>query len=53
MAPGIEGLPAAEREVEVSGPVAEFLTVCLKPQLLTRIRLGLHAYRLATVSLAL
>ena len=26
MAPALDGLPAAEREVDVSGPVAEFLT---------------------------
>ena len=29
MAPGIDGLPAAEREVDVSGPVAEFLELGL------------------------
>ena len=29
MAPGIDGLPAAERDVDVSGPVAEFLALGL------------------------
>jgi hypothetical protein len=43
MAPAVDGLPAAEREVDVSGPVAEFLTA-LPPRLLTRIRLGLRAF---------
>ncbi len=43
MAPALDGLPAAEREVEVSGPVAEFLQ-SLSPRLLTRIRLGLRAF---------
>jgi choline dehydrogenase-like flavoprotein len=43
MAPGIDGLPAAEREVEVSGPVARFLT-SLSPRVLLRLRLGLHAF---------
>ncbi len=41
MAPGVEGLPAAERDVDVSGPVAELLTVA-SSRTLTRIRLGLH-----------
>jgi choline dehydrogenase-like flavoprotein len=43
MAPGIDGLPAAEREVEVSGPVARFLT-SLSPRILVRLRLGLFAF---------
>jgi choline dehydrogenase-like flavoprotein len=43
MAPGIDGLPAAEREVDVSGPVAEFLR-SLSPAVLLRLRLGLRAF---------
>jgi len=43
MAPALDGLPAAEREVEVSGPVAEFLT-SLSPRVLTRVRLALRAF---------
>ncbi len=43
MAPGIDGLPAAEREVDVAGPVAEFLR-STSPRLLTRLRLGLRAF---------
>jgi choline dehydrogenase-like flavoprotein len=43
MAPAVGGLPAAEREVDVSGPVAEFLT-SLSPRVLTRVRLGLRAF---------
>ncbi len=43
MAPALDGLPAAEREVNVSGPVAEFLR-SLSPRLLTRVRLGLRAF---------
>ena len=43
MAPGIDGLPAAERDVDVSGPVAGFLG-SLSPRLLLRIRLGLRAF---------
>jgi choline dehydrogenase-like flavoprotein len=43
MAPAFDGLPAAEREVDVSGPVAEFLK-SLSPRLLTRVRLGLRAF---------
>ena len=37
MAPGIDGLPAAERDVDVSGPVAEFLK-SLSPRMLTRVK---------------
>jgi choline dehydrogenase-like flavoprotein len=43
MAPGIDGLPAAEREVDVSGPVAGFLR-SLSPLVLLRVRLGLRAF---------
>ena len=43
MAPALDGLPAAEREVDVSGPVSRFLT-SLSPRVLTRIRLGLRAF---------
>jgi len=43
MAPGIDGLPAAERDVDVSGPVATFLT-SVSPRVLTRLRLGLRAF---------
>jgi len=43
MAPGIDGLPAAERDVDVSGPVAEFLR-SLSPRVLTRVKLGLRAF---------
>src|SRR5689334_14793736 len=42
MAPGIDGLPAAEREVEVAAPVATFLR-SLSPRMLVRVRLGLRA----------
>jgi choline dehydrogenase-like flavoprotein len=43
MAPGIDGLPAAERDVDVSGPVARFLT-SVSPRVLTRLKLGLRAF---------
>ncbi len=43
MAPGIDGLPAAERDVDVSGPVARFLT-SVSPRVLTRLKLGLLAF---------
>jgi len=43
MAPGIDGLPAAEREVEVSAPVAELLA-STSPRILARLRLGLRAF---------
>ncbi len=43
MGPGIDGLPAAERDVDVSGPVAEFLK-SVSPRVLTRIKLGLRAF---------
>jgi choline dehydrogenase-like flavoprotein len=45
MAPGLNGLPAAERDVDVSGPVAEFLG-SVSPRVLSRIRLGLRAFEL-------
>jgi choline dehydrogenase-like flavoprotein len=43
MAPGLDGLPAAEREIDVSGPVAEFLR-SVSPRALARIRLGLRTF---------
>ncbi|HET9154061.1 MAG TPA: GMC family oxidoreductase [Solirubrobacterales bacterium] len=43
MAPGIDGLPAAERDVDVSGPVARFLR-SVPPPVLLRLRLGLRAF---------
>ena len=43
MAPGIDGLPAAERDVDVSGPVAEFLR-SVSPRVLSRLKLGLRAF---------
>jgi choline dehydrogenase-like flavoprotein len=43
MAPGIDGLPAAERDIDASGPVAEFLS-SVSPRVLSRIRLGLRAF---------
>ncbi len=43
MAPGIDGLPVAERDVDVSGPVASFLG-SVSPRALTRLRLGLRAF---------
>jgi choline dehydrogenase-like flavoprotein len=43
MAPGLDGLPAAEREIDVSGPVAEFLR-SVSPRALARIRLGLRVF---------
>ncbi len=43
MAPGVGGLPAAERDVEVAGPVAEFMR-SLSPVMLLQLRLALHAF---------
>src|SRR6478736_1409823 len=43
MAPGLDGLPAAERDIDVSGPVAKFLR-SVSPRALARIRLGLRAF---------
>jgi choline dehydrogenase-like flavoprotein len=43
MAPGVDGLPAAERDVDVSGPVANFLS-SVSPRVLGRLKLGLRAF---------
>jgi choline dehydrogenase-like flavoprotein len=43
MAPGVDGLPVAERDVDVSGPVAGFLA-SVSPRVLLRLRLGLRAF---------
>jgi len=43
MAPALDGLPAAEHEVDVSGPVGKFVT-SLSPRVLTRVRLALRAF---------
>ncbi len=43
MAPGIDGLPRAERDVEVAGPVANFLG-SVSPRVLARLKLGLRAF---------
>ncbi|MBS1880812.1 MAG: GMC family oxidoreductase, partial [Actinobacteria bacterium] len=43
MAPGIDGLPAAEREVDVSAPIARFL-LATSPRVRARIRLGLRIF---------
>jgi choline dehydrogenase-like flavoprotein len=43
MAPALDGLPGAESEVDVSGPVADFLPA-LSPRLVGRIRLALRAF---------
>src|SRR4051794_18200446 len=43
MAPGVDGLPVAERDVEVAAPVAQFLT-SVSPRLLARVKLGLRAF---------
>lgn len=43
MAPGIDGLPVAESDVDVSGPVANFLA-SVSPRVLLRLRLGLRAF---------
>jgi choline dehydrogenase-like flavoprotein len=43
MAPGVDGLPAAERDLDVSGPVSRFLR-SLSPRVLLRLRLGLRAF---------
>src|ERR1044072_3898787 len=45
MAPGIDGLPAAEREVPVSPPVAEPVA-SVSPRVLTRLRLALRVFDL-------
>ena len=43
MAPALDGLPAAERDVDVAGPVGEFLP-SLSPRMLKRIRLALRVF---------
>jgi choline dehydrogenase-like flavoprotein len=43
MAPGLDGLPAAERDVDVSGPVAAFIASA-SPRVLARLKLGLRAF---------
>ena len=43
MAPGYDGLPRAERDVEVAAPIARFLAA-LPPRNLRRVRLGLLAF---------
>jgi len=43
MAPGVDGLPRAERDVDVSGPVANFLS-SVSPRVLARLKLGLRAF---------
>ncbi|HEX3325094.1 MAG TPA: GMC family oxidoreductase [Solirubrobacterales bacterium] len=45
MAPGLDGLPAAERDIDASGPVAELLAT-VSPRALSRIKLGLRAFEL-------
>ncbi|MGZ8667546.1 MAG: GMC family oxidoreductase N-terminal domain-containing protein [Solirubrobacterales bacterium] len=45
MAPGVDGLPAAETEVDVSAPVARFLAG-LPPRNLRRLRLALRGFEL-------
>jgi len=45
MAPEHDGLPAAEREVDVSGPVAELLK-SVAPRVLTRLKLALRVFNL-------
>jgi choline dehydrogenase-like flavoprotein len=43
MAPGYDGLPAAQRDVDVAGPVARFLAE-LPPRNLSRVRLALRLF---------
>jgi len=45
MAPGLDGLPRAERDVDVSAPVAAFLH-SVSPRVLARLRLGLKVFEL-------
>jgi choline dehydrogenase-like flavoprotein len=45
MAPGLDGLPAAERDVDASGPVAAFLH-SVSPRVLARLKLGLKVFEL-------
>ncbi|HEX6228013.1 MAG TPA: GMC family oxidoreductase [Solirubrobacterales bacterium] len=43
MAPRLDGLPAAEREVDVSGPIGEHMS-SFSPRVLARLRLGLRVF---------
>jgi choline dehydrogenase-like flavoprotein len=43
MAPGYDGLPRAQRDVEVAAPVARFVSV-LPPRNLSRVKLALRAF---------
>ena len=43
MAPGYDGLPAAQRDVDVAGPVARFLAE-LPPRSLSRLKLALRLF---------
>jgi choline dehydrogenase-like flavoprotein len=43
MAPGVDGAPAAERDIAVAAPVAEFLR-SVPPGFLLQLRLGLRAF---------
>jgi choline dehydrogenase-like flavoprotein len=43
MAPGVDGAPAAERDIAVAEPVAEFLA-SVPPAFLLQLRLGLRAF---------
>ncbi|MBS1893480.1 MAG: hypothetical protein JST59_19440, partial [Actinobacteria bacterium] len=43
MAPGVDGAPAAEREIAVAEPVADFLA-SVPPSFLLQLRLGLRAF---------
>ena len=45
MAPGYDGLPAAERDADVSGPVARFVAE-LPPRGVARLKLGLRVFEL-------
>ncbi|MGB7589439.1 MAG: GMC family oxidoreductase [Solirubrobacterales bacterium] len=43
MAPGLDGLPTAERDVDVSGPVSGYLS-SISPRLLARVKLALRLF---------
>src|SRR4051812_48943382 len=43
MAPGYDGLPRAQRDVDVAGPVGRFLGQ-LPPRALSRLKLGLRVF---------
>src|SRR3954470_1836988 len=45
MAPGYDGLPAAEREADVSGPIARFVAE-LPPSGVSQLKLGLRVFEL-------